>query len=84
VDPAAVAVPPVALVPATASESDEPPGERPARRRRRVRPESPQNWAAATSDVAAGDAATGPAVSENGAGPEGTGWPAAPSPQTEE
>ena len=85
VDPAAIAVPPVALVPATGSaESDQPPGEHPARRRRRVRPESPRNWAAATSDVAESDAAPGPAVSGNGAGTQGTGWPAAPSPQTEE
>src|SRR6202158_2452343 len=49
--PAAAVVSPVALVPpAISAEPDPQLGERPARGRRRVRPDSPRNWAAATSD----------------------------------
>jgi transcriptional regulator with XRE-family HTH domain len=93
--PAAAAGSPVALVPpagetelpAGDTEPDARPGGRAGRGLRRVRPDSPRNWAAATSDLAEGDAANGRAGTEDGASPEdteGTGWPAAVSPQTEE
>jgi transcriptional regulator with XRE-family HTH domain len=83
--PAASAASPVALVPpAESTERDPQLGERPARGRRRVRPDSPRNWAAATGDPAASDAAPAPAAPEDGASAEGTGWHAAVSPQTEE
>jgi transcriptional regulator with XRE-family HTH domain len=86
--PADAAVPPVALVPtAESAERDPVPGERPARGRRRVRAGSRRNWAAATSDLAGSDTAAGPVGPEVGPGTEGaegTGWPAATSPQTEE
>ena len=83
--PAAAATSPVALVPpAISAERDPQLGERPARGRRRVRPDSPRNWAAATGDLEDSDAAPAPAAPEDGAGAQGTGWPAAVSPQTEE
>jgi transcriptional regulator with XRE-family HTH domain len=82
---AAAAGSPVALVPpAISAERDPEPGERPARGRRRLRPDSPRNWAAATTDDEDSDAAPAPAGPEDGAAAEGTGWPAAVSPQTEE
>jgi transcriptional regulator with XRE-family HTH domain len=85
VGPAGAAVSPVALVPPADTAGREPvPDERPARGRRRVRPVSPRNWAAATSDLAGSDDAPAPAGPEGGPGAEGTGWPAAASPQTEE
>jgi transcriptional regulator with XRE-family HTH domain len=83
--PASDAASPVALVRAAQSPERDPQlGERPARGRRRVRPDSPRNWAAATSDPADSDAAPAPAGPQNGASAEGTGWSAAVSPQTEE
>lgn len=83
--PAAAVVSPVALVPpAISAEPDPQLGERPARGRRRVRPDSPRNWAAATSDPTDSDAAPAPASPEHEAGADGTGWPSAVSPQTEE
>ncbi|HEY4464480.1 MAG TPA: helix-turn-helix transcriptional regulator [Streptosporangiaceae bacterium] len=84
--PSAAAVSPVALVqPADSAEREPARDEPPARGRRRVRPVSPRNWAAATSDDLAGnDDAPAPAGPEGRPGAEGTGWPAAASPQTEE